>query len=396
MSVRPQITRMDQLPKIPVTIGDMSFNRTGLWRYLMPRIEDRTAPCQGACPLGMPSPDFINLLLTKGEKAALALIMELNPLPGLTGRLCYHPCQSKCLRKELEGGVGIQGLERYLADKAPLPGPVTDGGARGMVAVLGAGPLGLSAAYFLGRAGCSVTVFDPLERPGGFLTGLDPDRLPPAVLEKEIHRMAALGGMELKLAAEWDQSLAGFGEQGWDLVIHDHLSHAQGSGPAESLERMLAKVGGSARLIKPPEEAKPYKTARIAHALADGRGLALEGLRLLGQEHQAAELGRILEVLQLDSPLGPNDIRYRFFESMPPAPADAARETFSRPEALNEARRCLSCGHCVVCGRCLAFCPDVSLSLDETKNKPQVDEMHCKGCGICAHECPRGAIVMER
>ena len=54
---------MADLPKAPMTIGDMTYNRTGLWRYLMPAIHDRVAPCQIACPLGMPSPDFINDLI---------------------------------------------------------------------------------------------------------------------------------------------------------------------------------------------------------------------------------------------------------------------------------------------------------------------------------------------
>ena len=97
-----------------------------------------------------------------------------------------------------------------------------------------------------------------------------------------------------------------------------------------------------------------------------------------------------------EAPIGTEDIRYELFDKQDSACADSKGQTLSHEQALAEAKRCLSCGHCNLCGRCLVFCPDASLSVNNQGTKPEVDEMHCKGCGICAYECPRRAITMER
>ena len=398
MRAKREITRMADLPKVPITIGDMTYNRTGLWRYLMPAIHDRIAPCQIACPLGMPSPDFINDLIRQDAARALNRIMELNPLPGITGRLCYHPCQSKCLRRGLDSNVQIQMLERYLADTALEPATSAPKSPKTEVAVLGAGPLGLSTAYFLGRRGISVTVCDPLDQPGGFLASVDNDKLPKEILRREISRLIRLANIQLKLGGDYSTLDSGAAKQGLRLIIQDQTAHGKDSGPTKSLT-MLSSQLSSGRLRLDPTGVclqDTYKASQIASAVAAGRELAAQALSSLGLSQLYDELKGSINSGQAESSISPRDIRYELFDEQDSVYADSEGQTLSDEQALAEAKRCLSCGHCNLCGRCLVFCPDASLNVNKQGTKPEVDEMHCKGCGICAYECPRRAITMER
>lgn len=398
MRAKPEIARMADLPKVPITIGDMTYNRTGLWRYLMPAIHDRIAPCQIACPLGMPSPDFINDLIRQDPARALNRIMELNPLPGITGRLCYHPCQSKCLRREIDSNVQIQMLERYLADTAPEPAPSAPKSFKTQVAVLGAGPLGLSAAYFLGRMDISVTVCDPLDQPGGFLGSMDNDKLPKEILGRETKRLISLANIQLMLGNDYFRLDSGGMKQGWQLIILDQTAHVKDSAPAKSLT-MLSNQLSSGRLRLDTTGVclrGIYKANQIAMAVAAGRELALQALSSLGFSQQSKELKALIYSGKTENPISKRDIRFELFDEQDSVCADSKGQTLSDEQVLAEAKRCLSCGHCNLCGRCLVFCPDVSLSVNEQSTKPEVNEMHCKGCGICAYECPRRAITMER
>ncbi len=398
MRAKPEITRMADLPKVPITIGDMSYNRTGLWRYLMPAIHDRVAPCQIACPLGMPSPDFINDLIRQDAARALNRIMEINPLPGITGRLCYHPCQSKCLRRGLDSNIQIQMLERYLADTAPEPAASAPKSLKAQVAVLGAGPLGLSTAYFLGRMGISVTVCDPLDQPGGFLASVDDDKLPKEILVRETNRLISLANIQLKLGDDYSTLDSDSMKQGWRLIIHDQTAHAKDSGPAKSLTMLSSQLSSGRLLLNTTGVClrNIYKANQIAIAVAAGRELAAQALSSLGFSQQSDELKGLINSGQTESSISTRDIRYELFDEQDSVCAGSKGQTLSDEQALAEARRCLSCGHCNLCGRCLVFCPDVSLSVNKQGTKPEVDEMHCKGCGICAYECPRRAIAMER
>ena len=114
-----------QLPVMPLTIEDITWNKTGTWRLLTPVQQDKLAPCRAACPLGQPVPQMIHQLAEGDPAAGLALLMAYNPMPGVTGRLCYHPCQAKCLRKEIDQGIAIQRLEKSASDDGVRPCPGT-------------------------------------------------------------------------------------------------------------------------------------------------------------------------------------------------------------------------------------------------------------------------------
>ncbi|MEW6262206.1 MAG: NAD(P)-binding protein [Thermodesulfobacteriota bacterium] len=386
---------MEELPVIPITIGDMRFNRTGLWRFLTPVVRDQSAPCRRACPLGMPTPAFINDLIAADVVQALARILEVNPLPGVTGRLCYHPCQTDCLRRSLDRPVRIQLLEQYVADTTPAPvGDRERDGTKGRGALLGAGPLGLTAAYFLARAGLRVTVFDPLDRPGGFLIGLEEKQLPTGVLARETARLAWLAGLEMRLNA--DPGTFGDAEPdvAWDLILYDRTAHPAGGKEAALLAGMAERLSRSHTVLDTEDlsPAQGYKASQVALAVAAGRELAARALRALGLEDEVP----IGASGPSAGPVSREELRYDVLAAQAGRDTGARNEVSSPAQAREEAELCFSCGRCNLCGRCLLFCPDVSIRADEERQRPIVDLEHCKGCGICARECPRRVIVMER
>ena len=193
-----EIESIDQLPIMPLTIEDMTWNRTGSWRLLTPVVGDKIPPCQDSCPIGQPIPEFIQAALEGNWDIALSRLMEHNPLPGVTGRLCYHPCQAKCLRREMDRAVEIKNLENAAAERGRLPRLVVKQATGRRVAVLGAGPAGLTAAYRLALRGHHVLVFDPAEKPGGFLNDAVSDKLPREVLDREVERLISVSGLDIK------------------------------------------------------------------------------------------------------------------------------------------------------------------------------------------------------
>ncbi len=154
-------------------------------------------PCNAACPAGENIQGWLAAARAGAYHEAWLKLLESNPLPGVHGRVCYHPCETDCNRRELDGAVSIQAVERFLGDRAdeqgwtvPIEAPVS--GKR--VLVVGAGPCGLSAAYHLVRAGHAVEIHDAAPLPGGLMRfGIPAYRLPRAVLRDAIRRIEALG-----------------------------------------------------------------------------------------------------------------------------------------------------------------------------------------------------------
>jgi NADPH-dependent glutamate synthase beta subunit-like oxidoreductase len=173
--------------------------KTGDWRTLKPVHVHGAAPCHTACPAGEDAQAWIAGLQEDRLQQAWEAIARVNPLPGVTGRVCPHPCEGGCNRGGYDAALNIHGLERWLGDRAvangwpfpPSPEPAVAGRS---VAVVGAGPAGLSCAYHLRRRGHAVTLFDALPEPGGLLrTALPLNRLPREVLDAEIGRILDLG-----------------------------------------------------------------------------------------------------------------------------------------------------------------------------------------------------------
>ncbi|MCP4329909.1 MAG: FAD-dependent oxidoreductase [Alphaproteobacteria bacterium] len=182
-------------------------------------------PCTAACPAGIDVAGYIDLILQKDYAGSTALIKEMLPLPGVLGRVCPRPCEDPCRRVQIDGKpVAICALKRFAADKAvesglptqPEPKPAT--GKR--VAVIGAGPAGLSAAYYLALAGHKVTLLEMEKKAGGQLRfGIPPYRLPTHVLDQEINDILSLG-VELKTgqAMGREYQIETLKDQGYDAV----------------------------------------------------------------------------------------------------------------------------------------------------------------------------------
>ncbi len=155
------------------------------------------SPCSAACPLGLRQREYHDMLKMGMVDGAAAIMAECHPMPAVTGRLCPHPCEGECSRGAVDVAVNINALEQYLGDHLLTVGAGAApgvGGTDGRVAVIGSGPAGLSAAYFLARDGFSVTVFEKDDKPGGLLrTAVPAFRLPESVLDAQIAEYQALG-----------------------------------------------------------------------------------------------------------------------------------------------------------------------------------------------------------
>ena len=159
------------------------------------------APCENRCPLHMNAPGYIQLLKEERITEAYQQIMEDNPLPAVCGRVCHHPCEGKCRRGEVDEPLAIREIRRFIADynykntkKAQIKPKIIFPKTGKKIAIIGAGPAGLTAAYYLVRLGHKVTVFEALPEAGGMLRyGIPEFRLPKAILNREIEAIKNLG-----------------------------------------------------------------------------------------------------------------------------------------------------------------------------------------------------------
>ena len=185
-------------PFVAITYETTESNKTGSWRFLKPRYQDKTSPCSTGCPAGEDI-GMIEMLAKQGLfKEAWEAILREDPLPGVCGRVCFHPCESACNRKDFDSPIAIHTLERFLADAAAGCDLTTTleklPQKKQRIAIIGAGPAGLSAAWFLSVLGYPCDIFEALPEAGGILRwGIPEYRLPAAVLQSEIARVEGLG-----------------------------------------------------------------------------------------------------------------------------------------------------------------------------------------------------------
>jgi NADPH-dependent glutamate synthase beta subunit-like oxidoreductase len=185
-------------PFVAITYETTESNRTGSWRFLKPRYQDKQSPCSAGCPAGEDI-GMIEMLVKQGLfNEAWEKILRENPLPGVCGRVCFHPCESICNRKDFDSPIAIHTLERFLADTAAGKGLAATlqqlPKKNQKVAIVGAGPAGLSAAWFLTMLGYPCDIFEALPEAGGILRwGIPEYRLPLTVLQFEIARIRSQG-----------------------------------------------------------------------------------------------------------------------------------------------------------------------------------------------------------
>ena len=183
------------------------------------------APCQSACPAGVDVPGFVSLVGEKRYAEALALHRNRNPFASVCARVCFHACEDKCRRGSLDEAVAIRGVKRFMAEQevtVQLPS-VQDNeeNARRKIAIIGAGPAGLSCAYFLARLGYRPKVFEAESQPGGMLVQAIPAyRLPRQELAREIRMIERLGvDIELNMRLGRDFTLESLRKDGYEAVF---------------------------------------------------------------------------------------------------------------------------------------------------------------------------------
>ena len=172
------------------------------WRtWLGERKEDLRAPCQAACPVGTNAGLYVSLIAEGRYDEALQVASEPNPFPAICGRVCTAPCEDVCRRGEFDLPIAIRDLKRFATDHGTYKRKVIPPKQRyaERVAIVGAGPTGLSAAYYLARRGYNVTVFDAMPIAGGMMAiGIPDYRLPRVELNRDIDDIRELG-VEIKL-----------------------------------------------------------------------------------------------------------------------------------------------------------------------------------------------------
>jgi len=183
------------------------------------------APCLSACPVGVDVPGFVSLVGEKRYAEALRLHREKNPFASVCARVCFHTCEDKCRRASLDEPVSIRGVKRFMVDQeVTIQVPeVRENAANAArkIAVIGAGPAGLSCAYFLARMGYKPDVFEAEARPGGMLVQAIPAyRLPREELAREVRMIEHLGvNLETDRALGRDFTLTGLHDKGYEAVF---------------------------------------------------------------------------------------------------------------------------------------------------------------------------------
>ncbi|ROQ90747.1 NAD(P)-binding protein [Desulfosoma caldarium] len=209
------------------------------------------SPCQMACPAGLDVPSYVTLIGMGREAEAIRIIREDNPFPWVCGLVCTHPCELMCVRGRVDKPISIRDLKGYAAERAisrmeyvnPPPPPLN--GRK--VCIVGAGPAGLTAAYFLRLKGYQVTVIEALPVAGGMMmVGIPRYRLPREVIDREVALIEDLG-VEIRLNTRFGQ----------DVTI-DQLRK-------EGYEAFLIAIGahGSYKLMIPGEDTYPQVLSAV-------------------------------------------------------------------------------------------------------------------------------------
>jgi formate dehydrogenase beta subunit len=183
--------------------------------------ESTAVPCRYACPAGINVPLYVYLIGEGKYQDAIAVIREKVPFPGVLGRVCIHPCEEACRRSALNEPISIRFMKRFVADRdkgdwKKLSKKLPSTGKK--VAIVGSGPAGLTAGYYLAKAGHDVTVFEQFSKAGGMMrVGIPDYRLPPDILDGEIEVIKS-AGVDIKLNARIE-SVDSLFEQGFDAVF---------------------------------------------------------------------------------------------------------------------------------------------------------------------------------
>lgn len=268
---------------------------TGTWRSALPRYQDQPSPCLDTCPVSGRIAEWIKQIKDGDLRGAWMTLTDNNPFPAIAGRICHHPCETACNRRDHDETVGICSLERFIGDTAldqdwQFPVPAEERAQS--IAIVGSGPAGLSAAFQLRRLGFQVSIYESKNELGGLMRyGIPSYTLARDVLDGEIDRIIAMG---VTLHAGHDAiDAAGLLEL---HSAHDAVYLATGASRSKSLPELDYEqpwVIDSVDFLA----ATPDEQARMtgAHVLVIGGGSAA-----MDVARSARRLGREVAVLTLE------------------------------------------------------------------------------------------------
>ncbi len=270
---------------------------TGNFRFYRPVYRDKTPPCNHACPTGEQIQKYLDHVKHDRYLDGYLTITEDNPMPSVTGRVCYHPCETACNRAAHDEPIGIRGVERFLGDfglkladnpiKKDLP-PLNGK----TVAIAGSGPGGLGCAYHLRRQGYASVILEALDKPGGMLrAGIPAWHLPEEILDAEIAKLLDLGGIEItcgvRVGADGDLTLDELADR-YDAVF---LALGQDVGRRLDAEGAQARgVIGALEFLRETGLGRPVKTGKNVLVIGGGNtasDAARSAIRLGGDGAQA-------------------------------------------------------------------------------------------------------------
>ncbi len=372
-----------------------------------PSFAPKEAPCVVKCPLGndvrgwmvpLAQHEAYGRTPEQAFETAWRQITEKNPFPAIAGRVCQHPCEAGCNRKDKEGAVGINLLERFIGDFGVANGlkfSPTTAQRREAVAIVGAGPAGLACAYQLRRHGYSVALFDAAPQAGGMMRyGIPRSVIPAEVLETEVANVLQFGvDVRLGCVVGKDVSL--------DDLRRDYKAVFFAIGLMKPAQLQPAvKEDGVLFIGELPQEvpAAPQETAELNQRVLNSVSLALaQGLSV------AEAIDRHFQKQPAPSqtkptPIAADKMKLAWYPELPPLHKSAQaglKLEMTAAEAIAEAKRCMSCGMCMDCETCWMYCTTNCFVRLPKGEHYKIKLDLCNGCNKCFEACPCGYIEMN-
>jgi len=342
-----------------------------------------TSPCTATCPLHCNVHGYVALISQGKFEEALELVRQKLPFPGILAYACAHPCEQECKRIEKDHPISICHLKRFLFDHVEEPEfqftPPEEKGKK--VAIVGAGPSGLTAAYDLRKMGYSVTLFESKNELGGLLThGFPSYRLPRQVVEKDLSIIEKMG-IEIRLNTQVGKDISAETlNQSYDAIfIAGGISGAEpvlqafkGLKKARrgtirvhpvSLETNLKGVFAGGDMVTGP--------GTIVESMAHGRKAAISIDRYLrgedvlqGRESEGTQVSPLRSLLPYSK---------RMERETLPNMVKPLLPSLTTEEAVEEAKRCLNCAGCSDCGECAKACQPKAVNYGM---KEEIIELH--------------------
>ncbi|SPF42839.1 hypothetical protein SBF1_2670006 [Candidatus Desulfosporosinus infrequens] len=359
----------------------------------LPILDCFIAPCAVGCPIEQDIPEYIRLAGEKRYEEAFEVIVSKNPLPFITGTICYHHCMKKCTRLDYEESVQIRGQKLIAAQRGyegfmqKISKPKSQSLVK--IAVIGAGPSGLSAAYFLAKAGLDVTVFEQLDKAGGAVRYLIPDsKIPRVAIDKDVELIKKMG-VKFKFWVRPNFSVADYQANGFKYVYL-----AIGASKVNPLNEELLKnngieIGDMGKIIVNEETLETgVKNVFIGGDVLAGPRSVVGAIAHGTKVAKAILAQEKLDVHQEFSGLLSFDKDKQLLEIND-------KKGVMKPvgDSKQEASRCLECNK--VCNICAEVCPNranlmISVQGQGLKNLNQILHVDglCNECGNCATFCP--------